>query len=89
MTHTERVVTANLSAELASKLDDVARRIDRSKSWIIRQAIGQWLAEEERRYALTLEAMKDIDEGRFLTQEQVEEHFAAKRRARRDAAGNN
>jgi len=46
----ERVVTAKLPSELISKLDDVAARIDRSKSWIIRQALSEWLADEERRH---------------------------------------
>lgn len=77
-----RVVTANLPADLAAKLDAVAGRIDRSKSWIIRQAVAEWLAEEDRRHELTLEAMASLDAGRMLTTEQVEEHFAEKRAER-------
>ena len=42
-----RVVTANLPAELAGRLDEIATRIDRSKSWIIRQAVAEWIAEED------------------------------------------
>lgn len=84
MISTERVVTASLPIELASKLDEVAARIDRSRSWIVRHALAEWLAEEERRHVLTLEAMKDIDEGRLLTQEEVEKYIAAKRKARSD-----
>jgi predicted transcriptional regulator len=81
-----RVVTANLPEELASQLDEIARRIDRSKSWIIRQAVAQWLAEEQRRYELTLEALKDVDEGRTSSHEEVIEYFARKRRARSKGA---
>lgn len=77
-----RVVTAKLPDELVSRLDEVAERIDRSKSWIIRQALSEWLTEEQRRYELTLEAMKSIDEGRSYTQAEVEEYFAEKRKAR-------
>jgi predicted transcriptional regulator len=84
----ERVVTAKLPSELISKLDDVAARIDRSKSWIIRQALSEWLAEEERRHQLTLEALKDVDEGRTLTQEEIEQHFATRKKDR-EATGNN
>jgi hypothetical protein len=39
-------------------------------------------AEERRRYEMTLEALKDVDEGRTFTQEEVERHFAARRKAR-------
>jgi predicted transcriptional regulator len=63
-------------------MDEVADRIDRSKSWIVRQAVAEWLAEEQRRHELTLEAMKSVDEGRTLTQEEVEKHFAERRRSR-------
>jgi predicted transcriptional regulator len=81
-----RVVTAKLPDDLVSRMDEVAGRIDRSKSWIVREAVTEWLAEEQRRFELTLEAMKSIEEGRGLTQEEVEEHFAARREARLRAA---
>lgn len=32
----------------------------------VRQALAEWLAEEQRRYELTLEALKDVDEGRLI-----------------------
>jgi predicted transcriptional regulator len=77
-----RVVTAKLPDDLVSEMDEVAERIDRSKSWIVRQAVAEWLAEEQRRYELTLEALKSVDEGRTLTQEEIEKHFAARRKGR-------
>ena len=54
MTDEARVVTAALPNKLVSRLDKVAERLDRSKSWIVRQALDEWLADEERRCALTL-----------------------------------
>jgi len=77
-----RVVTAKLPDDLVSQMDEIAERIDRSKSWIVRQAVTEWLAEEQRRYELTMDALKAVDEGRSLTQEEVEKHFAARRKAR-------
>ncbi len=86
MADESRVVTAKLPDDLVSRMDEIARRIDRSKSWIVRAAVADWLAEEQRRYELTLEAMKSVDEGRTFTQEEIEKHFAAKRKARSRAA---
>ena len=86
MTDDGRVVTAKLPDELVSRMDGIASRMDRSKSWIVREAVTEWLAEEQRRYDLTLEAMKSVDEGRTFTQEEVEKHFAARRKARSRAA---
>lgn len=86
MTDDGRVVTAKLPDDLVSRMDEIARRIDRSKSWIMREAVAEWLAEEQRRYELTLEALKSVDEGRTFTQEEIEKHFAARRKARSRAA---
>ena len=77
-----RVVTAKLPDDLVSQMDEVADRIDRSKSWIVRQAVAEWLAEEQRRYELTLEALKSVDEGRTFTQEEIEKHYEDRRKAR-------
>lgn len=82
MDSSNRVVTANLPADLVSKLDEVALRIDRSKSWIVRQALADWLAEEQRRYELTLEALQSVDEGRTISHEEVMAHFEQRRHAR-------
>ena len=86
MTDEGRVVTAKLPDELVSQMDAVAARIDRSKSWIVREAVSEWLAEEQRRYELTLEAMSSMDAGRSFSQEEVEAHYAARREARDRAA---
>ena len=77
-----RVVTAKLPDDLISRLDEVSERIDRSKSWIVREAVSEWLAEEQRRYDLTLEAMKSMDEGKSFSQDEIEAHYAARREAR-------
>lgn len=78
-----RVVTANLPEHLVAKLDEVAARMDRSKSWIVRQALGEWLAEEDRRYELTLEALKSVDEGRTYSQEEIEQRIEQRKGERR------
>ena len=77
-----RVVTAKLPDDLVSHMDEVAERIDRSKSWIVREAVAEWLAEEQRRHELTLEALASVDEGRTVSQEEAEQHFEARRKAR-------
>lgn len=86
-----RVVTAKLPDDLVSQMDEVADRIERSKSWIVRQAVSEWLAEEQRRYDLTLEALKDVDEGRVIPHEdlvaRVEQRKLERRAARDQSAG--
>lgn len=79
MTDEDRVVTAKLPNKLAVKLDEVAGRIDRSRSWIIRQALSEWIAEEQRRHELTLEALKSVDEGQTIPHEDVLAWFEGQR----------
>jgi predicted transcriptional regulator len=78
-----RVVTAKLPDELVADMDEVADRIDRSKSWIVKQAVTEWLAEEKRRYELTLEALQDVDEGRVVSHEDLKDWAQRKKRDRR------
>jgi predicted transcriptional regulator len=85
MTNDGRVVTAKLPGELVSRMDEIAGRIERSKSWIVREAVSHWLAEEQRRYELTLEALKDVDEGRTIPHEEVLAMLEQRRRERRKA----
>ena len=80
-----RVVTAKLPDDLVSRMDEIAGRIERSKSWIVRQAVSEWLAEEQRRYELTLEALRDVDEGRTIPHEEVLAMVEERKRKRREA----
>lgn len=88
MTDHGRVVTAKLPTELAAQLDDVARQIDRSRSWIVRQAVAEWLAEERRRYELTMEARKDVDEGRTIPHDEVLARVERRKQERLEASRN-
>lgn len=80
-----RVVTAKLPDDLVARMDEVAERIERTKSWIVREAVSLWLGEEQRRHDLTLEAMDDVDEGRTILHEDVLAMVEQRKRDRRKA----
>lgn len=67
-----RVVTAHLPTELARKLDDLAERLDRPKGWVVKEAVASFVALEEKRHRLTLEALADVDRKRTLDHAGVE-----------------
>jgi predicted transcriptional regulator len=67
-----RVVTAHLPAELAEKLDDLAERLDRPKGWIVKEAVASFVALEEKRHQLTLEALADVDAKRTVDHAEIE-----------------
>jgi predicted transcriptional regulator len=68
-----KVVTAHVPLELAQKVDAIAERRDRSRGWIMKQALSAWVEQEEQRYRLTLEALADVDAGRTVDHDAVEQ----------------
>ena len=68
---TTKAFTVRIPASLASKVDELAISLGRSRGWIVNQALAAWVAEEGYRYQLTLEALVDVDAGRTVDHEAV------------------
>jgi len=60
-----------LPDQLVSKLDRMAHELDRSPSWIVRQALESWLSVQDVKTQQTLEALADVDAGRIVDHSQV------------------
>ena len=58
-----RVLTAHVPNPLAAKVDERAQRLDRSRGWVLKQALADWVEREEERHRLTLEGLADVDVG--------------------------
>ena len=67
-----KVLTAHVPIALAQKVDQMAARMDRSRGWIVKQALADWVELEEERSRLTREALVDVDVGRVIDQEAVQ-----------------
>ncbi|MDO9436204.1 CopG family ribbon-helix-helix protein [Hydrogenophaga sp.] len=67
-----KVLTAHIPLPLANKVDQMAARFDRSRGWIMKQALSAWIDQEEERSRLTLEALADVDAGRILDHQAVQ-----------------
>jgi len=65
-------MTAHVSVSLAEKVDQAAERLERSRGWIVKQALSAWIAQEEERDRLTLEALADVDAGRVIDHQAVQ-----------------
>lgn len=66
-----KVITAHIPLPLARRVDEIAARLERSRGWVVKQALGAWIAQEEQRHQLTLEGLADIDAGRVVDHETV------------------
>ncbi|WP_288727893.1 ribbon-helix-helix domain-containing protein [uncultured Psychrobacter sp.] len=66
-----KVLTAHVPLPMADKIDLLAAQLERSRNWIIKQALSAWIAQEEERDRLTLEALADVDSGQLIDHQAV------------------
>lgn len=50
---------------------ELAASYDRSRGWIVKQALAAITEQEESRHAMTLEALRAVDEGWVVDQNDV------------------
>lgn len=67
-----KVLTAHVPLQLAEKVDQLAVRLERSRGWIVKQALMAWIDQAEERSRLTREAMADVDAGRVIDHRTVQ-----------------
>ncbi|MBK5144590.1 ribbon-helix-helix protein, CopG family [Budviciaceae bacterium BWR-B9] len=65
--HTKQTISAQIPIELALAVENLAIELDRSKSWIIKEALLSMLAERERRHQSVLAGLADVDAGRVVS----------------------
>jgi len=67
-----KVLTAHVPLPLAVKVDQMAARLERSRGWIMKQALSAWIDQEEERSRLTMEALADVDAGCVIDHQAVQ-----------------
>ena len=74
------VTSVRLSPEIEEKLAAVAERARRTKSWLINEAVKDYLerlGEDERRWAETVEALASVKAGRIVGGDEMMEWIAS------------
>ncbi|SFJ82784.1 Predicted transcriptional regulator [Sphingomonas sp. NFR04] len=74
------VITGRVPEAISDQLDRLAERMDRSRSWVVSQAIEAFVVAETQLLDSLDEAERQIDRGEFRTQAQMEEWVAELRR---------
>ncbi len=67
-----KVLTAHIPLQMAEKVDQMAVRLERSRGWIMKQALSAWIDQEEERSRLTREALADVESGRVIDHQSVQ-----------------
>jgi predicted transcriptional regulator len=73
----KQTISAQIPAELAAAVEKLALELDRSKSWIIKEALTSMIAASESRHQSVLAGLKDVDAGRVVGNSTVR-NFAEK-----------
>jgi len=66
------ILTAHVPLSLVEKVDMLAARQERSRNWVIKQALSAWVDREEERSRLTFEALADVDAGRIVDHQRIQ-----------------
>jgi predicted transcriptional regulator len=67
-----KVLTTHVPLPLAEKVEQMAARLERSRGWIVKQALMAWIEQEEERDRLTREALADVDAGQVIDHRAVQ-----------------
>lgn len=67
-----KVITAHVPLPLADKIDELANRLERSRGWVVKQALAAWIDLEEEHSKLTREALADVDAGKVVTHQSLQ-----------------
>ena len=69
-----RVTSVRLNSDIEAPLENLAQRLDRSKNYLINQAIKEFVARqamEDSRWEDTLKALDSVKEGKVINESEV------------------
>ena len=69
-------VTARIDTETHSRLEHLVKATDRSRSWLVADAIRRYVEEESWQIAAIEEGVRQANAGNFATDEEVKATFA-------------
>jgi predicted transcriptional regulator len=66
-----KVMTAHVPSGMAAEIDRYAAQQERSRAWVIKQALTDWLERERERTRMTLEGLESVTAGRVVDHAEV------------------
>ena len=73
-----KVVTTALPEELANRLDKYATVTERSRAWVVKRALENYLDWEDEKDRLTIEALESAERMGTIPHEEVVAYFEAR-----------
>lgn len=68
--------TVRVPSDLKTKLEQVAKSVERPRSWVVQRALEQYVETEAWQIEDIKASLREADAGEFATQEEVDAVFA-------------
>jgi len=68
---TPRIISFRIAPEKVAQLDQIAKAMDRDRSYLLNEAVESYLSEQRRFRAMVEEGLEDMRTGNFFTDEEV------------------
>lgn len=79
------VITTRIEPEKLKALEALAKRLDRSRAWVVSEAINAFIAEQTEFLDFVQQGIDDLDNGRWIDHEDLVREIK-QRRSQRHAA---
>ena len=73
---TGKNASIRMDAEKLARVDNIAKAVNRSRAWVINQAVDRYLEYEEWFVQQVQQGLDEADQGQFATDQQVKKRFA-------------
>jgi predicted transcriptional regulator len=85
MAASEKTNTIPMDARTLKRIDRLAQAMSRSRAWVVKQALGRYLAQEEWFVREVQKGLKEADAGDVVDHEVVARKWERKRETSMDA----
>jgi len=68
-------ITARLDSDTQARLEKLAAATSRSRSWLVAEAVKQYVAEQSWQVEAIEEGIREADAGNFASDDEVKEAF--------------
>lgn len=67
----KQTISAQLPVELVQAVEELAKEMDRSKSWIIKEALTSMIEARKQRNQMIQAGLDDVDAGRVISHDEM------------------
>jgi predicted transcriptional regulator len=67
-----RTISFRIDSDKVAQLDQIAKAMDRDRSYLLNEAVLTYLSEQQRYIAMVEEGREDIRNGRIFSHDEVE-----------------